>query len=367
MDGWSDIHNNPVVATSVTCDGKGYFVTLRRLALPPRQPRTVKPCSRIMLQDISHVRENYCCKVKTVVTDNAKNMEKMRKALEEEDHIVGYGCLAHSLNLLGQDLTPSQIIKHALDVNKYFRNHHIPGALLRDYAGSVKPQLPGDARWNSQLYCLDTYMTNRNFYMQIVQDHGEDIDKGVAQKIMNIGLYRQIKDLADQLRPIASGIDRAQSDHTCLADAFDIFYSLLEEPTLAPHRAKVQKRFDQAIQPCHLVAYMLHPKYAGKHMTMDQVVTAKVWLTDRDERYLGAAISFQAEADPFPHSFFKPAAKTMSAVTWWKGASASAQLPEGFVDLVIMLLSACASSASLESVQLIWTSADQVAKQAWNI
>ena len=79
------------------------------------------------LDSMQKAEREYKCKVKSFVTDNAKNMEKMRKELEKEDStLVTYGCLAHMFNLLGTDLTPAPVMKHVVEVNKYFRNHHVP-------------------------------------------------------------------------------------------------------------------------------------------------------------------------------------------------------------------------------------------------
>ena len=65
------------------------------------------------------------------VTDNARNVDKMRRELEEEDeNLIPYGCLSHVLNLLGQDLTPAPIMKHIVESNKFFRKHHVPSAWL---------------------------------------------------------------------------------------------------------------------------------------------------------------------------------------------------------------------------------------------
>ena len=155
--------------------------------------------------------------------------------------LVTYGWLAHWLNLLGQDLTPTQVIKHVTEVNKYFRNHHIPAALLKPQLGSVRPQLPGDTRWGSQLTACETFLKNRTHYLQIVQDHGDDVDRSVAQKIMDMNLFHQVRDLASQLQPISEAITRAQKDNTNLADACDIFFALLEEPQLRPHKDLVEK------------------------------------------------------------------------------------------------------------------------------
>jgi len=348
QDGWSDIHNNPVIATSVTSEGSGYFVDATDTGA---MAKTAENCKELLQTSISNVEDSYGCKVRTVVTDNAKNMSKMRKALEEEDdEIVTYGCAAHWLNLLGIDITPQQVIKHVIEINKHFRNHHLPGAWLSCHLGSVKPQLPGDTRWKSQLDCLDSYMKNRPFMMQIVQEHATEMDQSIVQKIMNMGLYNQVNDLAQQLRPVAAAIDQTQSDKCGLADACSIFKDLMANPVLAPHREKVKKRYQQAILPCHLVTYMLHPKYMAEGMSLEEVEQAKDWLINRNEAFLAPAIAFQAEAAPYPPTFFRASARTMNTLTWWKAVGSSADLPPGFYNLMITLHSACASSAAIERV-----------------
>ncbi|CAL4113663.1 unnamed protein product, partial [Meganyctiphanes norvegica] len=158
------------------------------------------------------------------------------------------------------------LMKQVVDINKYSRSHHIPSALLSDCQGSIRPQLPGDTRWKSKLDCIDSYTKNQAHMVQIIQDNPGEIDCKIVQKIMNHKLYVNLVELAEQLRPVAVALDRAQADSTNLADAYDIMKKLLTEPLLAPHCDTVQKRFDKAIQPCHMVAYMLHPKYNGHGM-----------------------------------------------------------------------------------------------------
>ena len=79
-------------------------------------------------------------------------MQVMRESMKVSDPgLTVYGCSSHWLNLLGKEITPPQMISQVVEVNKYFRNHHVPGALLSEISGSVKSQLPGDTRWKSQL------------------------------------------------------------------------------------------------------------------------------------------------------------------------------------------------------------------------
>ena len=102
-------------------------------------------------------------------------MDKMHRELEEEDENQ-IPCLSHILNLLGQDLTPASIMKHIVEINKFFRNHHVPSAWLKGQLGSTRPQLSSETRWKGQLICLDSYLTNRTYYIKFIQDHPDEVD-----------------------------------------------------------------------------------------------------------------------------------------------------------------------------------------------
>jgi hypothetical protein len=201
-------------------------------------------------------------------------MEKMRHALHEDNSdLIVYGCSPHLLNMLGEDLTPTAIMKHVKEVNKFFRNHHKPCAWLSAVKDSVKPQLPGDTRWKSQLLCLDTFLKNSSIYMQICQDHEEEFDRSILQKIKDYNIFRNARDLAEQLRPIATAIDQMQSDSCSFADVCHIWIQLVDNPALAPHKDTIKKRYNQAITPAHLTAHKLHPKYQGENLTDEQLDT----------------------------------------------------------------------------------------------
>ena len=135
-----------------------------------------------------------------------------------------------------------------------------------------------------------------------------------------------------------------------LADACDVMLRLLEVPELQPHQDHLKHRFQQAIYPCHLVAHLMHPKYSGHLLTQEQVEEAKSWLIAKNPEFLPTAIAFQVQAAPFPPSFFQPAALDMDILTWWSAVDASSKLPQGFLQLMLQLHSATASSASLERV-----------------
>ena len=173
-DGCSNCHNDPVTASCVHADKQAYFMDAKATGATSKTGENLKEMCK---ETISKACDTYRCTVKNIVTDNAKNMDKMRKLLLEEDSdLLVYGCNAHWLILLGQDITPSSVVKHIADVHKYFKNHHQPSAWLGECSGSVKPQIPGDTRWNSQLTCMDTYLQNRGFMINITQEHADYFD-----------------------------------------------------------------------------------------------------------------------------------------------------------------------------------------------
>ncbi|KAK2160907.1 hypothetical protein LSH36_125g05000 [Paralvinella palmiformis] len=79
-------------------------------------------------------------------------------------------------------------------------------------------------RWKSQLACIDTFIKNRNSYMNIVHEHEDDFDKQIARKIRDISIYDNARDLAPQLRPIAVALDKARSDSHSIADSCHICF-----------------------------------------------------------------------------------------------------------------------------------------------
>lgn len=88
---------------------------------------------------------------------------------------------------------------------------------------------------------------------------------------MDYSLFKQARDLADQLRPIAEGIDITQSDNATLADACEVWLGLIENNLLQPHKKLVAARFKKAVLTEHLVAYKLHPKYQGRNLFVGQI------------------------------------------------------------------------------------------------
>ena len=142
QDGWSTPANEPVILTSVTCEGVGYFIDAQ---LTGSKSKTAEACQEMLTESKAFAEETFGCHVRSVVTDNAPAMTKMRDGLERDDQdLITYGCLAHYLNLIGKDITDKNVLVRVEDIQKHFRRKHIPGALLGKYEDSVRSQISAE-------------------------------------------------------------------------------------------------------------------------------------------------------------------------------------------------------------------------------
>ena len=240
QDGWSTPSNEPVISTSVTCEGVGYFVDAQ---LTGSKSKTAEACQEMLTESKAFAEKTFGCKVRSVVTDNAPAMVKMREGLEQDNEdLITYGCLAHHLNLIGKDINDDKLLERVEKIQRHFRRKHIPSAHLAEFKDSVRPKVSADTRWSSQLDTLDSYVKNRSFMISIIQEHPGVIDKSIQDAVMDNRLYFKVVEMIKVLRPVSIALLRAQADTTSIADGYDIMKRLMADPAVAPHLAKIKKR-----------------------------------------------------------------------------------------------------------------------------
>lgn len=251
-----------MIASSLQCEGTAYFLSAVDAGT---NKKTAAYCTTVAQDAIDKANKQYQSIVTGVVTDNEKKMVAMKQNLVESNpDLTVHGCSAHWLHLLGQNTTPVQVINQVVEINKYFRNHHIQGALLSVIPESVKPQLPAETRWNSQLTCVDIYCRNKPFMLMIIAQNEDIIDSRIRNIIHNVGLYNEVKNLEQQLKPVSISLDKLLSDSSTIADACEVWLDLLQHPDLDPYQSNVNNRFKQAMTPAHFLANALHPVDRGK-------------------------------------------------------------------------------------------------------
>ena len=128
-DGWSHAHNEPAACAKVTTMNSDIY--LADTIDTSSHSHTSDYLVDVAVISIKKCEKQFGRKVRSVVTDNAANVSKMRQKLETQDDVgvTEYGYSAHMLNLLAQDLAIPNI--EVVQVVKYFRNNHFAAATYK--------------------------------------------------------------------------------------------------------------------------------------------------------------------------------------------------------------------------------------------
>uniref|UniRef100_A0A0K2TQU0 Putative LOC101235718 [Hydra vulgaris] n=1 Tax=Lepeophtheirus salmonis TaxID=72036 RepID=A0A0K2TQU0_LEPSM len=131
MEGWSNIRNEPIICiTLTTSSGQFFLIDTVDTSGHPHTPEYLLQLAQCYIKKCED--KSGCC-VGSIVTDNAANVRKIGKLLEELTlhNIISFGCAARLLNLLAHDLENDYIKECVGFVVKYFRNKHHAGAINR--------------------------------------------------------------------------------------------------------------------------------------------------------------------------------------------------------------------------------------------
>ncbi|KAM7177180.1 uncharacterized protein RBU57_002557 isoform 1-T1 [Macrochelys suwanniensis] len=104
LDGWSNVHNDPVVCACMTREEGNVFLT--ETIDTSRNAHTAEYLQEVAVKAITNCEKKSKCLVRSLVTDNAENVSKMRRNyLEESPKLITYSCSAHLMHLLAKDFS----------------------------------------------------------------------------------------------------------------------------------------------------------------------------------------------------------------------------------------------------------------------
>ena len=352
FDGWSNIHNEPIICVSiVTENGDSYLV---KTIDTSGSPHTSDYLTEQAKGAISEISRDYGVDVRSFVTDNAANMRAMRKQLasaheEENDkctRIIAYGCSAHLANLLAQDLDIPDVKSHIVHIVKHVRNTHLPAAKYKE-AGGKKLILPSETRWNSIADCLEIYLQNWPLLVNI------PLTPHIKSKVLDMNLKSNAEDLLHRLKPVAKALNKLQTNQTKISEAVEIWKALREELLNILPSDKVnivERRYKQAIEDVHLLANMLDPRFLGSNLSDEEEETA-MQLADEDfPILLPIILQLRGRSAPFnkPYLFKESVLKNLTPNSWWE--SMTGKVSTDALQVVKGFLTASASSASVERI-----------------
>lgn len=354
LDGWSNVHNEPIIcATITTKTGDVYLIDTIDTS---GHAHTAEYLAEVAMESIKNCQNNFKCIVRSVVTDNAANVTKMRLLLQNRTdlNVITYGCSAHVLNLLANDFQYSSMKEQIMKVIKYFRNNHFANACYRS-TGALKLILPSDVRWNSVLDSLESYTKAWSILLKICDEHQDAIDKTVQNIVSNIGLKRNVDDMINQLKPISCALDKVQKNNCTLSDCVFIWKELGEKINSSKNKEVIQKfknRYCMALTATHFLTYMLDPRQKVSDLTQEEKTSALDFAKSKYQELLPFIIKFNAKSTPFQESYFDY--EITSCVTpyeWWKSQKEEIdRLNNTVFSIIEQLFTAQATSASVERV-----------------
>lgn len=360
MDGWSNIHNEPIICISVY-NLEDEVVCLIDTIETKTESHNAEYLLKLAVESIKKCK-SYGCDVRSMVTDNAANMRKMRLELSTSDlssneyshlDIITYGCSSHILNLLAHDLEDTVIKNKVKQIIKYFKFHHFPAAKYKELGGSSLV-LPFDVRWNTMFDCLQSYIDNWPILYKVCVDHRAAIDSKITSMVIDMNLKINTEAFIVKLKKLSWALDVSQKDNCTIADVVEMLIDLkdffINEFSTESDEIKIfEKRYDMAIQDVHYLANILHPKYRGQKLNEDQHDSALEYANLYFPTAMSEIISFQAQTSPFKGYLFSDnAIKNISALIWWKALIKQNTISKDLTCLVEQLFTSICSSAGIE-------------------
>lgn len=228
IDGWSNIRNDSIVCVSVT-DIQGGNVYLIDTIDTEDKSHTSDYLLSLLIESIKQCLA-YNCTVRSVVTDNAANMTKMRAELAKSEElglpdILTYGCSAHIMNLLAHDIQVPLVKEHIKKIIKYFRNVHFAAGKYK-LSGGKALVLPQNVRWNTLAGCIESYLENWHILCKICSENRAALDTDIVAKVQDMNLKMNAQDYLVKLKKIAIALDQVQKDNCTISECTEIWIEL---------------------------------------------------------------------------------------------------------------------------------------------
>lgn len=358
LDGWSNIHNEPIICVTLTTKEGDTFLT--DTFDTSGTAHTADNLYELAKKSIEKSEKDFKCIIGSIVTDNAANVSKMRDIIELDKALnkITYGCAAHILNLLAIDINYPTVTEQVLQIIKHFRNNHFASAAFRAEKNSPMLTLPSDVRWNSFSDTLENYLKAWPVLVKICEENKTIIDNQIQSLVSNISLKRNAEHYLQQLKPISVALDRVQKQNCSIGEAVLIYKELRRSLTdLSMGRdtvKKFEKRYKMALTPAHFLAYFLDPsqKKDGLELSSDEKRDALQYARDRfpNNSLVPLLMKFSAKSWPFEkYLFSEDYFKEISVNEWWASQEQEiCKFNDNVFQEISTILNAKATTANVE-------------------
>ena len=129
QDGWSNVHMEPIIASTVQCEGKSYPLDSVE---PGAERKTAAYCFDLAKKSIEYAESSFEVRIVGFVSDNESKMLNLRNLLGQwRPSLIVYGCAAHYLNLVRTTANDDAVTDKITEIQKCYREHHRANSMLR--------------------------------------------------------------------------------------------------------------------------------------------------------------------------------------------------------------------------------------------
>ncbi|KAF2884886.1 hypothetical protein ILUMI_21305 [Ignelater luminosus] len=348
-DGWSNIRNASIINFIVTTPQPVFYKTVSTEE-HRHTGQYVAEQIEAVFTDIGINKVIACC------TDNAANMKKTWDLLREkytDKPISFYGCAAHTLNLLVNDITKLNttdiLINSAKAIIKVIKSKSVlTSAFFNLQRGKQEPRkcvfkLPVATRWASTVLSFESLLKNKNILKALaINDEYQDlIEKRNKTNILDDDIFwKRIESFLKILQPLKKWITVLESDEYLSSSEQD---KILEA---------VQARRKMRLKPIHFSANILHPKLKGKHLSAGEIVQGLQYIHSLarhlsivdENKVLENLADFRSNSGFWEMQFVQDSAinPNISPVTFWKGICT--EFPLRFVAEAVLTMPATSAA-----------------------
>jgi hypothetical protein len=204
QDGWSGIQQSPIISHCVSVEAK------RTLFIDAVATKTdVKDaayCCMLLNDAIRSAENDFECRVGAIITDNCNTMISMKNLISsQKPGIWTYGCQVHLLNLIGKEVTSTEILVKVKEVQHFFKDKTFPRETLK-LIGGLQPVLPCEPRWNTSFACLANFVKNHTKYMDIVKDPDSKATEEIVNIIGDLSFFKKVEAAMNKVQPVVDAI-----------------------------------------------------------------------------------------------------------------------------------------------------------------
>lgn len=341
-DGWSNIRNEGILNIFVFTPRPFFYSFV--------DTKANRHTAEYLMSEIAKVIDKLGPeKFMSIITDNAANMKRCGKLLEEKyPNVMWNGCLAHTLHLHVSDVLKIKIISEfvlkIIKVIKTIKKSQVLTASFKQIANErdikVSLHLPVKTRWASYSQCLNAFLISK-LVLQNMVVNVSNIDILLArnhkQMILDEEFWHKTKKLRDFLNPITTWITFLEGDYGSVHKVHECFIEInanldsneandiLGSTELNNLKEKIKDRRETALKPIHYAACILDPSNKGKALTSSENIDgcevimklAELIDTETSSDVFLELSQYKSQEGLWNKQFINDMATKLEPAAWW--------------------------------------------------